>query len=156
MRESVGGTWIVGLVITFMLLFVSYLTIMINYSSTFKTKNEVVQIIEKYEGLSTNVGGSVDIINNYLRNSGYSATGKCDNNWYGITDLTRARFTKNANNAFYCVKRSDLTRDKDIESGYFDIQLFIQFDLPILGQIGQFRVKGQTIKINHINYKDVK
>ena len=64
MRESIGGTWLIGLVITFMLLFVAYLTVMINYSTAFKNKNEVVSIIEKYEGLSSGDTSSIGIINN--------------------------------------------------------------------------------------------
>lgn len=151
MRESIGGAWLIGLVITFMLLFVAYLTVMINYSTAFKTKNEVVHIIEKYEGISTSTGGSMQIINDYLRNSGYKATGKCEEGWYGAKSLSHDNLTliHKATDAYYCVKYNN-TGEKEKGTGYYDVRLFLKFDLPVLGKIGSFKVNGQTIKIHHI------
>lgn len=152
MRESMGGAWLTGLVITFMLIFVAYLTVMINYSTVFKTKNEVVHIIEKYEGLSEKTDGSVQIINQYLANSGYNAKGKCEckgdpNSCYGAEDLSSHNLTKNPTNGqyYYCVQYTNSAE----KTGYYDVQLFLKFDLPVLGQIGQFKIKGQTIKIKY-------
>ena len=70
MRESVGSTWIFQLAIIFILIFSAYLAITINYSKTFKVKNEVISILEKYEGLTdsssgSTSAGSIAIINNY-------------------------------------------------------------------------------------------
>lgn len=150
MRESVGGTWLFGLVITFMLLFVAYLTVMINYSTAFKNKNEVVSIIEKYEGLSSGDTNSISIINNYLKNSGYNATGKCDEEWYGATSLdSSANLIEKADNAYYCVKYNSTGK----QIGYFDVKLFLKFDLPVFGQIGRFKINGQTIKIHNAQCK---
>lgn len=149
MRESIGGTWLFGLVITFMLIFVGYLTVMINYSTAFKNKNEVVHIIEKYEGLSSKNNGSIHIINQYLNNSGYSATGSCPSGWYGSTDLSKDNLTTNGgNNNYYCVKYESVNKD----TGYFNVRLFLKFDLPVLGQLGRFEVKGQTIKIKYAQH----
>ena len=148
MRESIGGAWITGLVITFMMLFVAYLTVMINYSTTFKNKNEVVSIIEKYEGLSSGNEKSIWIINKYLKNSGYKSTGNCDSDWYGATDLdSSARLAKGAKDAYYCVKYTEV--ESASKTGYYDVRLFIQFDLPVMGQIAKIKVKGQTIKIRY-------
>ena len=67
MRESIGATWILQLVIIFMLIFVAFLALSVNYTKAYKIKNEVVTIIEKYEGVSSKKEGSIEIINNYLR-----------------------------------------------------------------------------------------
>ena len=75
MRESVGSTWTFGLVITFIFLFSSFLVLTINYTKAYKVKNEVISIIEKYEGYTNE--NSVEIINNYLNASGYKEMGKC-------------------------------------------------------------------------------
>ena len=159
MRESIGGAWLIGLVITFMLIFVAYLTVMINYSTAFKTKNEVVNIIEKYEGISKNT--SLPIINNYLANSGYNAQGKCscvddndNSHCYGVSSLettstTISKASKN-NKYYYCVEFTV----SDNNTGYYNIELFLKFDLPVLGQIGNFKVKGETIKIKYPANKD--
>ena len=63
MRESIGSTWILQLIIVFILLFVSFLTLSLSYSKSYKVKNETLSVIEKYEGLTQD---SVSIINNYL------------------------------------------------------------------------------------------
>ncbi len=151
MRESIGGAWLIGLVITFMLIFVAYLTVMINYSTAFKTKNEVVNIIEKYEGISKNT--SLPIINKYLANSGYNAQGKCGcvnkSYCYGVnifeTSASSISKAKKNNKYNYCVEFT-VSSEK---TGYYNIELFLKFDLPVIGQIGNFKVKGETIKIKY-------
>ena len=148
MRESIGGAWLTGLVITFMLIFVAYLTVMINYSTVFKIKNEVVHIIEKYEGFTNNKSNL--IINQYLLNSGYNAKGSCDGSgdWYGATKLDdgiNLQRVQSGKEYYYCVKYNAV----DSKTGYFDIKLFLQFDLPVIQQIGKFQIKGQTIKIRY-------
>ena len=53
MRQSIGNIWITGLVITFMLIFVGYLTFMLSFSDTEKTKNDILSIIEKRNGITS-------------------------------------------------------------------------------------------------------
>ena len=50
MRESIGGTWLVGIVIVFIVIFTSYLALSVNYSKAFKVKNGIIEIIEENEG----------------------------------------------------------------------------------------------------------
>ena len=47
MRESIGGAWLVGIVITFVVLFTSYLALSVNYSKAFKVKNDIISLIEE-------------------------------------------------------------------------------------------------------------
>ena len=98
MRESVGSTWIFQLAIIFILIFSAYLAITINYSKTFKVKNEVISILEKYEGLTdsssgSTSAGSIAIINNYLLGSGYKETGSCPEDYYGARSLNDGSFS---------------------------------------------------------------
>lgn len=147
MREATGGAWLFGLIITFMFLFVAFLTVMINYSTAFKTKNEIVSIIEEYEGLSSGDASSIAIINKYLRNIGYSATGSCETGWNGAVDLSETdKLESSPQNAYYCVKPT-FTNDNE---GYYEVQLFINFDIPVFGRIATIRVKGETIIIKYL------
>ena len=50
MREAIGGTWLFGLVLTFIVFFASFLAVSINYSKAFNVKNNIVDLISKYEG----------------------------------------------------------------------------------------------------------
>ena len=74
MREAIGGTWLFGLVITFIVFFASFLAISINYAKAFNVKNNVVDLISKYEGNNCNARKT---ISNYLKYTGYLVTGVC-------------------------------------------------------------------------------
>ena len=67
MRQAIGSTWILQLVIVFILIFVAFLALSINYTKAYKIKNELLSIIEKYEGVNSGENGSISIINNYLK-----------------------------------------------------------------------------------------
>ncbi len=185
MRDSYGGAWLFGLVITFMIIFVGFLTVMISYSIAFKTKNEVVAIIEKYEGFVTgnytaediydadgnlvkNSPNSQWLINNYLVNSGYANKGICScasdnsefNYCYGVSDLSNynniERINRDSSKAskkyFYCLQFIDKDYDDyERRMGYYNVELFFNFDIPIINTLRTFSVKGQTIKIKNVN-----
>ena len=151
MRESIGGAWLYGLVLSFTLFFVAFLIITINYTRAFRVKNEVVDFIERNEGVTTGGGiglsGTIPLINNYLIQSGYNVRGNCptDDNWFGVTDMTRAGAIEPVNGNttyFYCFRR-DAVNDRV----FYDIRVFFSFDLPILGTWMNLPVHGRTIEI---------
>lgn len=92
MKESIGATWILGLVMTFMVLFIAVLSASVNYNKAFRIKNHIIKMIEKEEGLNydgTNPGhvtcgqGSTEEycklqgeIKSFLASQGYSGHGK--------------------------------------------------------------------------------
>ena len=53
MREAIGGTWLFGIVITFIALFASFLSYSISYTRAFNMKSEILNIIERSEGYTT-------------------------------------------------------------------------------------------------------
>lgn len=157
MRDSIGGAFLFGIIFTFTLIFVSYMVIMINYSTVFKVKNEMVSIIEKYEGLSSgtidedgNVSSSIWIINRYLENSRYTGQGYCDgeDGWYGAGTLEGgSKLVLGQKPAFYCVKAIDDGNGY----GHYEVKLFLKFELPVIGNIARMTVNGETIKIKYMN-----
>ena len=50
MRESIGGTWLFGIVITFIALFSAFLSYAISYTKAFNMKSEILNLIERAEG----------------------------------------------------------------------------------------------------------
>ena len=56
MREAFGGSWLLGFVALFIVLFSAYLAVSINYTKAFKAKNKIINIIEQNEGMSKSVG----------------------------------------------------------------------------------------------------
>ena len=51
MRESIGGAWLFGIVITFIFLFSGFLAYSISYTKAFNVKNEIINLIEQNMGL---------------------------------------------------------------------------------------------------------
>ena len=74
MKHTISGTWVFMIVILFTLIFAAYIALTINYSRSFKVKNEVLSFMEKNEGFTEN---GVKLINNYLTQSGYKTMGNC-------------------------------------------------------------------------------
>ena len=64
MRQSIGGSWLIGLVVLFILLFAGYIILTIDYNKSIRVKNEAITLIEKYDGLNEE---SITLVNNYLK-----------------------------------------------------------------------------------------
>lgn len=146
MRESIGGAWILGIVMTFIVLFASFLAISINYSKAFKVKNNVVDIIEKNEGLTKTVGtkkGSVEQIYDYLKTEGYILKGQCSSGYTGFDMNGKSTGT---DKSLYCVKKN-MINDTSLDKAYYSVEVFFRLDLPIFGDIFTFRVSGETMSI---------
>ena len=47
MRESMGGTWLFGIMALFIVLFSGFIAYSISYTKAFKTKNQIINLIEK-------------------------------------------------------------------------------------------------------------
>ena len=143
MREATGNTWILGLVLTFILIFTAFLCLAVNYSKAFKVKNEFLSILEKYEGYTET---SRKIINEFLAYSGYSETGTCPSGYSGETSLSNTGKTMSTSNKnYYCIRE----RKKNSDGRFsYDIVLFYRFNLPVLGELGVFKINGKTKAIN--------
>lgn len=155
MRETIASTWIYQLVIIFILMFVSFLVLSLTYSKNYKTKNEMISIIEKYEGVNVK---SLQIINNYLSYNGYRVKGKCPSgeNWRGVESLqsTTLRVPQSGKKYYYCINKKNQKSSVGNTSGgsaailkskmYYQIKIFFKFNIPLLGEIYTFTVDGTT------------
>lgn len=143
MRQTIGGTWLLQLMILFILLFVGFIILTLNYSKTIKTKNEVISMVEKYEGLNEQ---SISLVNNYLLSSGYSVTGVCTSEdkkgIYGAFDLNSSELeeARVGEKYYYCLKKYKGANT----SYYYQVTLFYKFNLPIIGDTSRFTIKGTT------------
>lgn len=111
MKQGIANIWLLGMIVVFIAMFAAYIITTINYSKSFKMKNEMLTIIEKHHGMTCNNGvsgksiidgsdvtvdvGAIQTINLYLRGTGYTQKGKCpsratDNpgTWYGVKTLS--------------------------------------------------------------------
>jgi len=143
MRESIGSTWILQLVIVFILLFVGFLTLSLGYSKSFKVRNEILSILEKSEGITDD---AVRVINNYLEYNSYNVKGRCENNeWYGLDNfgLTKLEQAQNNKKYYYCIKKMTARNERV----YYIVNTFYNFNLPVVGDFVTFTLDGTTMDI---------
>lgn len=156
MREAYGSAWTLGLVLIFTLIFAAYLAVSISYQMSFKLKNEVISFIEREEGLTDRSGdnpGSIQLINNYLVNSGYKQKGVCPEGWIGMKALSsnsREDYEISDGGAtkyYYCIEKVSASDNVHPLRSYYNVRLFFKFDLPVIGDIFTFDVDGETNEI---------
>ena len=153
MRQTIGGTWLLQLMLLFNLLFVGFIILTLNYSKTIKLKNEMINMIEKYEGLNQD---SIKLVNNFLSSSGYVVTSKCEAapGNYGAVSLQSSVLeeVQEGSKYYYCVKKY---KGANI-SNYYQITVFYKFNLPIIGDTSKFSIKGTTNNFQNHDENDYK
>ena len=156
MRQTIGSTWIFQLVIIFTFIFAGYIALTINFSKSFKVKNEMLSQIEKNQGMTSN---GVRLINNYLVQTGYKTTGKCKIDAgppvYGAKSLdantnigSLIEIAVPNKEYYYCFSKVSTYHEVYKSRAYYRVQLFFRFDLPVLGDIYAFNIDGQTSEID--------
>lgn len=95
MRESIGGAFLIKIMVVFIVLYNSLLAIAVNYAMAFRVKNTIINIIEQHEGCK----GAIDEITKYTNSVGYYKGGtpkiiptKVDNRGYYYTVTTFLQF----------------------------------------------------------------
>ena len=151
MRQAIGTTWLMQLVIIFMLIFVAFLALTINFTKAFKIKNELITMIEKNEGLSTGEDGTISLINNYLSHNGYMVTGKCDASEYGVYSLNSdsLEMSDTSKEYYYCIKKTSYYTQAYPDRAKYTIRIFFHFSLPVIGDLFTFSSEGTTIDLNY-------
>jgi len=154
MREAIGGTWLFGLVITFIVFFASFLAVSINYSKAFNVKNNIVYLISKYEG---NNNCARKKINDYLRDVGYLVPGECPEKNAIVAGVTNPYeyigYDINGNQvlsgqkAHYCISTDSIDDNVTLEKKFYRVVVFFKLDLPLVGDLTTFRIKGETESI---------
>ena len=141
MREAIGGTWLFGLVITFIVFFASFLAVSINYSKAFNVKNNVVDLIGKYEGNNCNARNKIA---SYLKDTGYLVASNCtsdDAYTYQGYDLNGNPVTEKA---YYCISEDSTDSSTVIDKNFYRVVIFFRIDLPMVGDLFTFKIKGET------------
>ncbi len=153
MREAIGGTWLTQIVIIFMLIFVAFLALTLNYTKAFKMKNDIITIIEEREGITINkngkLNGSIGLINNYLEKNGYTILRACPEGSYGVSDLHSEAINyinkgQNAKRYYYCITKFHAPSTNYKRKVYYQVAISLKFNLPILGDLFTFEVTGNT------------
>ena len=127
MREAVGGALLIKLLMFFIVIYVCFMAIAVNYSITFRVKNQIINLIEAYEGYDL----AEEHIKEYVASVGYY---KANGNMMVEEDCINA-----ASVGGYCIEELTSTRGT-----YYKVTTYVSFDFPIVGRLTNFPVSGET------------
>lgn len=144
MKEAIGTSFVLGLVIAFLIIFMLLFATSLSYTKAFKVKNRIIEIIEKNDDiLKVNVGNDrlnnnvENEINNALSEIGYrisTTPNNCPerNGKYALTKNVTANYE-------YCIYRYDTSK-----GNYYGVTTYIYYEIPIIGTSLRFPVYGET------------
>ncbi len=117
MRESIGGAFLLKIMVVFIVLYNSLLAIAVNYALTFRVKNQIINILEQNEGCQN----SGNLIKDYVASVGfYRALGPP-----GESYTVYAHRVPNRGN-------------------YYTVITYLNFDFPFVSGLVRVSIIGET------------
>lgn len=172
MRDAIGGSVNLVIIIVFMLLVSGYLAFNINYTKAFKVKNKIITAYEEYDGNCASGTACYNQIKKYMKEIGYNVRlmtksdidGYYENNYggAGVTSEcanlsaapTGTTFCSACPDGDYCAIR--VLDKKRLATGdytyyvYYKIVTRVNMDIPIINKVLSgftfFQVSGDTKK----------
>lgn len=137
MRDAFGGAFSIKLMLIFLILYVSFICVAINYARAFRVKNEIINIIEQYEGYTPANRMVVDpVINSYLERAGYHIE------YEQVKGVSRCgEFSGHG----YCIHQ----QSSDPE--YYLVETYMVFRLPIINVDFPIPIQGETRRIETLD-----
>ena len=141
MKEAIGQTFLFNLVIGLVGVTIFVLLGAIAYSKTYKIKTKLVDIMEKYKGHEDVYNAAKGEISEYLYSIGYRRN---KNSTQDCPDKSGGTVLNNHSEQFhYCVYEFD--SGSGVNRGkYYGVLVYIYFDFPIIGEMLEIPVYGET------------
>ena len=150
MRDAVGGTFMIKLILVFLAVYIIFMGAALNYAKAFRVKNKVMDIIEQNEGMEeadfnnlsgTNNLGVTGKINEYLSTVSYNVS---------LTDKNK----ENKGVCFdrgYCIDQKESTNVDGVYNTYYKVTTFVKIEFPFFKLNFTIPITGETRKIERIN-----
>ena len=160
MKQAISGTWVYITVLIFMVILIAYVTISINYANAYELSEEVIKIVEQYEGINSKSRNKID---NILTNNVHATKGSCQKGASGeaVIGVSGQQYDQSLNKGpyNYCVKKTKGNADGTVKY-YYETTIFFSFSLPVLGDLFTFRIYGQTAGLRNVtddvqSFKDI-
>ena len=161
MGDVFGGTFMLKLVIIFIVIYVSFATIAVSYAKTFRLKNSTISIVEQYQLTRSDIEsgrGHYDKIDEFLGRSNYILNGcnggvgtkpscvtakkKCDDS---VAKL-KSQFGSNVVGKFTsngaCITAIPVGNKRD--RYYFRVTLYMVVGIPGMSYSAVFPISGDS------------
>ena len=147
MRDAIGQVFALQIILAFVLLINGYMAYSVNYTRAFRVKNQIVNIIEQYEGPTDE---AMDKIGSYVDGMTYRVPQTLINNF-------RNRYASNNGDGEvscqdgWCYIAHDVKTtggDGELNGTYYSVVTFVNIDIPVINNLiglGDFlSVSGET------------
>ena len=142
MRESFGGVFIIKFLIIFIVFYMSFMAIAINYAKTFRVKNQVINLVEQNQYSGSSDSSTHIEIDGFLDAVPYSIEGiNCESR----QDSNGLKVEGTNINGVCILPMSD-----DASAQYYKVTAYIKIDFPFFGINLTVPVSGET-KIIHVS-----
>lgn len=149
MRDALGGSVTIVIIVVFIVIVLGYLAFNVNYTKAFRMKNKIISTYEEYEGKcggvnssSVEAGDCYDKIVSYAREVGYQPGElDCGSGWEKAGD-------------YYCYREIEVKDNQNKysvnengEKKYYMVATKINIEIPIINNIlnlKMFWVTGNT------------
>ncbi len=144
MREATGQAFLLYIILTFIIICALLLIASISYTKAFNVKNMIISSLEYHNGYNS---ASVASIEQSLQETGYrinvNGTQNCTVEQEGDANAARpvdsCKVLNNASVYKYCVYECYSSKGK-----YYKVTSFMYFDVPVVGQMLEFPIYGET------------
>ena len=138
MKETFGGAFMLRMFLVIFILFFVFICISANYARAFRIKNGVIDIIEQYEGLTLDAEKKINYL---IGKTGYRCASNDPKYGGSVTNYVLKR-------EYGTFKGYENINSTD---GRYNIQVCVDWDLPIINTQGTWVIKGKTEIIKNIN-----
>ncbi len=144
MRDAIGQVFVLQIILAFVLLINGYMAYSVNYTRAFRVKNQIVTLIEQYEGPYNEE--VIDKINTYINQMTYDV-----NNQQMVNFINDNNGAECPGYNGWCYVEHDVSvtsGDGERNGKYYTIVTFVNIDIPVVNEIlglGNFlQVVGET------------
>ncbi len=144
MKDAIGNTFMTNFIIIFTVIFIGLFVGSITYTKSIRIKNRIINIIEENGGYDKAMSEEDGEITKFLHEAGYRISpGSSDCKLYGKDVNGTTEIVKYGNEKTsqyrYCIY--EYTTNK---GSYYGVKVFMYIDLPIIGDLVEVPVYGET------------
>lgn len=136
-KESFGGAFMIKLLLVFIVIYISFMAIAVNYAKTFRVKNNIINILEQNQYNSNN-SASISTIRSKIEEYVQRVPYTIDINGQERTDLKQKCDGEYMNGV--CISPQSNTGQK----AYYKVTVYISLDLPFFEIHMTVPVSGET------------
>ena len=146
MKDAFGSAFIIKLMLVFMVVFICFMTVAVNFAKVFRVKNTVINILERYSGEE-----SVDEINEridaYLTKIGYdyssntNVTNDCNNQRSNLSGV------KDGSHTYSRIQSICVIPLGDDDNTYYKVTAYIVLDFPLFRFGTVMPISGESATI---------